>query len=51
MYKDSKMFRMGVYGVGNHEQLVWTNHDFVHKSEVDRPHVTIQELNLYLVIL
>ena len=35
----SKIFTMGVNG--NNEQLVCINHDFVHKSEVNPPHVQL----------
>ena len=32
---------MSIDGLKNHKELVWTNYDFVHKSEVDPPPYTL----------
>ena len=39
VFKNSKFVIMDILieGLENHEELMWTNHDFIHKSEVDPP--------------
>ena len=40
---------MSIQGLENHEELVWTNHDFLHKSEVNPPFSPLMCIKLMII--